>query len=353
MKKRLLALFMVMTLTAMSLTACGTVGGSQESTTDESQTTTDATEGTDASSEAGSATEEGKVYKIGICQQLEHQALDAATEGFKAALVEKLGEGNVEFDYQNAQGEQTNCATIATKFVNSDVDLIMANATTALQACAAATADIPVIGTSVTDFVSAGVVNSNEAPGRNVTGTSDLAPIDKQIELLQTLVPEAKTVGILYCSAESNSVFQADMAEEQLKAAGITVTRYTVADSNDIQQVVTKVVEENDAIFIPTDNTLANNMEIVKNVTVPAQKPVIVGEENMCSVGGLATLSISYYSLGYNAGLMAYEILVNGAKPAEMPIQYADEVTLKYNVEIAEALGMTMPEDMVAIEKAE
>ncbi len=352
MKKRVLALVLATAMTAMSLTACGTVGG-QQASTQESQTTT---EGTDASGEEQTATDdtasqptEGKVYKIGICQQLEHQALDAATEGFQAALIEKLGEGNVEFDYQNAQGEQTNCATIATKFVNSGVDLIMANATTALQACSAATADIPVIGTSVTDFVSAGVVNSNDAPGRNVTGTSDLAPIDQQVALLMQLAPEAKNVGILYCSAEPNSIFQADMAEAMLKENGLTVSRYTVADSNDIQQVVTKVTEENDVIYIPTDNTLANNMEIVKNVTVPAKKPVIVGEENMCGVGGLATLSISYYSLGYNAGLMAYEILVNGANPATMPIQYADEVTLKYNAEVASALGMTMPEDMVAI----
>ena len=353
MKKKLLALFMAMTMVTMSLTACGTVGGADEQTettvTDESQTNADATEETDASTETQSATTEGKVYKIGICQQLEHQALDAATEGFKAALVEKLGEGNVEFDYQNAQGEQPNCATIATKFVNDNVDLIMANATTALQACAAATADIPVIGTSVTDFVSAGVVNSNEAPGRNVTGTSDLAPIDQQVALVLELAPEAKNVGILYCSAEPNSIFQADMAEAMFKENGLTVERYTVADSNDIQQVVTKVAEESDVIYIPTDNTLANNMEIVKNVTVPAKKPVIVGEENMCGVGALATLSISYYSLGYNAGMMAYEILVNGANPAEMPIEYADEVTLKYNAEIAAALGMTMPEDMVAI----
>lgn len=352
MKKKLLALFMATAMTTIALAGCGTVGGKQETTTDESQTEA-------ASGETGDETAqepaEGRVYKIGICQQLEHQALDAATEGFQAALVEKLGEENVEFDYQNAQGEQTNCATIATKFVNSGVDLIMANATTALQACAAATSDIPILGTSVTDFASAGVVDSNEAPGRNVTGTSDFAPIDQQIALLMTLVPDAKTVGILYCSAESNSVFQADMAEEALKAAGVEAKRYTAADSNDIQQVVTKAVEECDAIYIPTDNTIADNMEIVKNVTIPAKKPVIAGEENMCSVGGLATLSISYYNIGYNAGLMAYDILVNGADPATMPIQYAkeNEIVLKYNAEIAEALGMEMPADMVAIGKEE
>ena len=236
---------------------------------------------------------------------------------------------------------------------SSDVDLIMANATTALQACAAATADIPVVGTSVTDYVTAGVVESNDAPGRNVTGTSDLAPVDRQIELLLELVPDAKKAGILYCSSEANSVYQAEKAEEALKAEKIEVECYTVADSNDIQQVVTKMSDSCDVIYIPTDNTIANNMEGVKNITVPAGIPVICGEENMCAVGGLATLSISYYNIGYNAGLMAYEILINGKNPADMPIQYADEVTVKYNADVAAALGMKMPEDMVAIEREE
>lgn len=339
MKKRIISLILVVALAAM--TGCGTVGGKQSAT---------------KQNKAVPTTSEGKqkdVYKVGICQQLEHQALDSATEGFQDALIEKLGEEKVEFDYQNAQGEQTNCASIATKFVNSDVDLIMANATTSLQACAAATADIPIVGTSVTDYVLAGVVESNDAPGRNVTGTSDLAPIDKQIELMMELVPEAKKAGILYCSSEANSVYQADKAEEALKEKNIEVERYTVADSNDIQQVVTKMADSCDVIYIPTDNTIANNMEGVKNITVPAGIPVICGEENMCAVGGLATLSISYYNIGYNAGLMAYEILVNGKNPADMPIQYADEVTVKYNADVAEALGMKMPEDMVAIEREE
>lgn len=335
MKKRVLSLILAAALAAM--TGCGTVGGEKNDSGEKKEVQTSA-----------EAKEDG-VYKIGICQQLEHQALDSATEGFQDALKEKLGEENVEFDYQNAQGEQTNCASIATKFVNSDVDLIMANATTALQACSAATADIPIVGTSVTDYVAAGVVESNDAPGRNVTGTSDLAPVDKQIELMLELVPDAKKAGILYCSSEANSVFQADLAEEALKEANVEVERYTVADSNDIQQVVTKMTETCDVIYIPTDNTIANNMEGVKNITVPAKIPVICGEENMCGVGGLATLSISYYNIGYNAGLMAYEILVNGKNPSEMPIQYADEVTVKYNADVAAELGMEMPDDMVAI----
>ena len=297
--------------------------------------------------------EEKEGYKIGILQQLEHQALDAATEGFKQALIDLLGEENVEFDYQNAQNEPTNCASIATKFVNDkDMDLIMANATTALQSAAAATSEIPIVGTSITDYVSAGVVDSNDVPGRNVTGASDLAPIDQQIDLLIKLCPEAKTVGIIYTSSEANSVFQAEKAEEIMKEKNLDVKVYTVSDSNDIQAVVTTAVGEVDVIYIPTDNNLADNMEIVKNITVPAKLPVIAGEENMCSKGGLATLSISYYSMGYSAGKMAYEILVNGADPAEMPIQYAEEVTLKYNKEVAELIEWEIPSDMVAIEES-
>lgn len=338
MKKRIISFILAVSVTAMTA-GCGLVGGPDAAKDKEVQ--------------AVSEGKEKDVYKIGICQQLEHQALDSATEGFQDALVEKLGKEKVEFDYQNAQGEQTNCASIATKFVNSDVDLIMANATTSLQACAAATADIPIVGTSVTDYVVAGVVESNDAPGRNVTGTSDLAPVDKQIELMLELVPDAKKAGILYCSSEANSVYQAEMAEEMLEAKNVEVESFTVADSNDIQQVVTKMSDSCDVIYIPTDNTIANNMEGVKNITVPAGIPVICGEENMCAVGGLATLSISYYNIGYNAGLMAYEILINGKNPADMPIQYADEVTVKYNADVAAALGMKMPEDMIAIEREE
>ena len=337
--KKVIALLLAMSMTVAAFTGC-TAGqkAREEKKTETADKTSDKKEDGD------------KVYHIGIIQLVEHQALDAATEGFQKALKEKLGD-KVEFDVQNAQGEETNCATIATKFVNSNVDLIMANATQAVISSATATSDIPIVGTSVTDYVTTGTVKSNDAPGGNVTGTSDLAPIDQQVELLQKLVPDAKNVGILYCSAEANSVYQAEQAQKYLEKAGITAKTYTAADSNDIQQVVTKAADENDAIYIPTDNTIASNMEIVKNVTVPAKVPVIAGEENMCSVGGLATLSISYESIGYNAGLMAYDILVNGKNPADMPIQYADDVTLKYNADIASELGIEIPDDMVAIEK--
>lgn len=337
--KKVIALLLAMSMTVVAFTGC-TAGqkASEEKKTETADKTSDKKEDGD------------KVYHIGIIQLVEHQALDAATEGFQKALKEKLGD-KVEFDVQNAQGEETNCATIATKFVNSNVDLIMANATQAVISSATATSDIPIVGTSVTDYVTTGTVKSNDAPGGNVTGTSDLAPIDQQVELLQKLLPDAKNVGILYCSAEANSVYQAEQAQKYLEKAGINVKTYTAADSNDIQQVVTKAADENDAIYIPTDNTIASNMEIVKNVTVPAKVPVIAGEENMCSAGGLATLSISYESIGYNAGLMAYDILVNGKNPVDMPIQYADDVTLKYNADIASELGIEIPDDMVAIEK--
>ena len=288
-------------------------------------------------------------YTVGIVQQLEHPALDAATLGFQEKLTELL-DGNVTFDYQNAQGEQTNCTTIATKFVSNDVDLIMANATTALQSAAAATGDIPIVGTSVTDYVTAGVVDSNEAPGKNVTGASDLAPIDQQIAMLLELVPDVTKVGIVYCSAEPNSIYQSQLAQAELDKAGVAWAEYTAADSNEVQSVVTKAVSECDVLYVPTDNTMANNTEIIKNVAVPAGIPVIAGEEGICSGCGIATLSISYYDLGVKAAEMAYEILVNGANPAEMPIEYvSDGITEKYNPEIVEALGMAVPEGMVAI----
>lgn len=306
-----------------------------------STTTTTTTETTDAT---------GETYSVGIVQLVEHVALDAATQGFQDKLVELLGD-SVTFDIQNAQGESTNCTTIAIKFVADDVDLIMANATGALQAAAAATGTIPVVGTSVTDYKTAGVVEDNNAPGRNVTGISDLAPVDQQIAMLQELVPDAQKAAIVYCSAEPNSIFQAELAQKYLDEAGIAWEVFTAADSNEIQAVITRAISDADVVYIPTDNTMASNMEIIKNVTVPAGIPVIAGEEGMCSVGGVATLSISYYELGLEAGQMAYEILVNGADPATTPIGFVSEnIVPKYNVEIAEALGIAVPENFVAID---
>ena len=322
--KKMMKLTALMLTAAMAMTGCG--GGSED------------------------AADSDAAYKVGIVQQMEHAALDAATQGFQDKLTELLGD-DVAFDYQNAQGEQTNCTTIATKFVSDGVDLIMANATTALQSAYAATADIPIVGTSVTDYVTAGVVDSNEAPGRNVTGVSDLSSIDAQIDVLLQFCADDAKVAIVYCSAEPNSIYQADLAEKYLKSLGRDYAVYTVADSNEIQAVLTNAVSECGAVYIPTDNTLANNMEIVKNVTVPAGVPSFGGAEQMCAEGALATLSISYYDLGVKAGEMAYEILVNGADPAEMPIEFVSEgITPKYNPAIADALGVAVPEGMTAVE---
>ncbi|WP_035777116.1 ABC transporter substrate-binding protein [Butyrivibrio sp. AE3004] len=327
----------------------------EEATEENAEETTEAAEASDDQTEKP---EEGKTFHVGVIQLVEHPALDAATKGFEEGLEEALSADgySVEFDYQNAQGEQANCATIATKFVNDKDDLIMANATPALQAVAAATGDIPVIGTSITDYKSAGVIKDNNAPGTNVTGASDLAPVDEQIALLQKLVPDAKQVGILYCSSEANSKFQVDLAEAALDAAGIAYKEYTVADSNEIQSVVTNAISNCDCLYIPTDNTIADNMSIVKNAAWPEKLPVICGEENMCKNGGLATLSISYYDLGVTAGKQAYEILVNGKNPAEMPIEFVSEgITNEYNPETAAAIEFdeSLLDGLVAIEMGE
>lgn len=331
MKKMRVIAAMAMAAMVMSMTGCGGTG--------------------DAPADGGDdAADVAQSYSVGIMQLVEHPALDQATQGFQDKLTELLGD-SVTFDVQNAQGESTNCTTIATKFVSDEVDLIMANATGAVQAASAATGTIPVVGTSVTDYQTAGVVDSNDAPGRNVTGVSDLAPVDQQIALLQQLCPDVQKVGIVYCSAEPNSIFQSDLAQKYLTEANIAFEEYTAADSNEIQAVITSAIGTCDVIYIPTDNTMASNMEIVKNVTTPAGIPVITGEEGMCATGGLATLSISYYELGLKAGEMAYDILVNGADPATTPVGFvSDNIVPKYNAETAEALNITIPEDFVVIE---
>lgn len=302
------------------------------------------------STEAGT---DGKVYHIGVCQLVEHEALDAATQGFEDALKEKLGENNVVFDIQNAQGEETNCATICTGFVSDDVDLILANATASLQAASAATNTIPIVGTSITDYATAlNADDWNGTSGTNITGTSDLAPLDQQEAMIKELVPDVTQVGIVYCSAEANSVFQANQIEAALEKDGIAYKEYSAADSNEIQSVVTKAVSECDCLYVPTDNTMAANVDIVKNITVPAGIPVIAGEEGICQ-GSLATLSISYYDIGQTAGEMAYEILVNGKDPGTMEIEYASATTKEYNADVADALGITIPDDYVKLSTEE
>lgn len=299
--------------------------------------------------DANAAPAEKDTYNIGVVQLVQHDALDAATQGFVDTLTAKLGD-KVKFDIQNANGESTNCTTIATGFVASNVDLIMANATGSLQASAAATSTIPILGTSVTDYATAlEIDNWTGTTGRNISGTSDLAPIDQQEKMLVELFPDVKQVGIIYCSAEANSKYQATLFGEALAADGVAYKEYSAADTNEISAVVTTAISECDVLYIPTDNTMASSTETIKNIVVPAGIPVIAGEEGICSGCGVATLSISYYDLGCKTGEMAYEILVNGADPASMEIAFAPNVTKKYNAEICTQLGITPPENYEAI----
>ncbi|MBQ8803514.1 MAG: ABC transporter substrate-binding protein [Tyzzerella sp.] len=291
-----------------------------------------------------------KVYKIGISQYVQHDALDAATEGFQDALKDKLGD-KVEFELKNASDDPAVSATIANQFVIDEVDLIMANATPSLQAAMQATADIPIVATSVTDFATAlDTTDWTGKTGINVTGTADLAPLAEQAAMVKELLPDAKTVGILYCSSEANSKYQADVIKTEFDKLGLTSKEYTVADTNDIASVVTQICDEVDCIYIPTDNKIASATAAVHEIAYPKQIPIIAGEEGICKGCGIATLSISYYSIGYEAGLMAYEILVNDADPAEMEIKYATELTKKYVEERTTTLNITVPEDYVAID---
>lgn len=302
--------------------------------------------GSSASNTGSSASSGGdnKVYHVGICQLLEHEALDSATKGFQDALTEKLGEGNVKFDLQNAQGEATNCSTICNGFVTSNVDLIMANATGALQAAVSATNSIPVLGTSITDYATAlNLSDWKGHTGTNVSGTSDLAPIDQQEDMILEVLPDVKTVGIAYCSSEPNSSYQAGLMKKALEEDNIAYKEYTAADSNEIQSVITTACDECDALYIPTDNTMASSVETIKNVVVPAGVPLFAGEAGLCAAG-VATLSISYYDIGKITGEMAYEILVNGKDAGTMDIQTAPNVTKLYNKEICETLNITVPE---------
>ena len=288
-------------------------------------------------------------YKVGICQLVQHPALDAATQGFQDALTKQLGD-KVEFDVQNASGEPANCTTIVNGFVSSNVDLIMANATPALQAAKEATATIPILGTSVTDYASALEIDGwTGTVGTNISGTSDLAPLDGQAAMIKELFPDAKTVGILYCSSEANSQYQVDVITGYLTDLGFTVTPYSFTDTNDVASVAQKACES-DVLYIPTDNTAASNTEAIANVVLPAKVPVVAGEAGICQGCGVATLSISYYDLGYATGLMAVKILTGEAKISEMPVQYAPEFTKQYNAANCDALGITIPGDYTPLE---
>lgn len=327
--KKLIAVALTAVMT-MSLTACG--GGNTTGTT------------------SGGAVDNGKTYKIGICQLVQHEALDAATKGFKDALTEKLGD-KVKFDEQNAQGDSPTCATIVNSFVSENVDLILANATAPLQAAATGTTDIPILGTSVTDYGTAlNIKDWKGTTGVNVSGTSDLAPLDQQAAMIKELFPDKKKVGLLYCSAEANSLYQVETIKGYLEKDGYTCTNYSFVDSNDIASVVSNAAKNSDVIYVPTDNTAASNTEVIRNTCVPAKVPVVAGEQGICNGCGVATLSISYYDLGYTTGEMAYDVLVNGKDVSTMEVKFAPKVTKQYNESICKELGINIPEGYEKIE---
>lgn len=333
MNKKLLALILAGAMT-LGLTACG---GSQEQSPAET--------GDDSSAPESS----GATYTVGICQYAPHNALDAATQGFQDALTEAFGDA-VKFDLQNAAGDTPTCATIANGFVSAGVDLILANATAPLQAAVAATSDIPILGTSVTEYgVALGISDFTGVVGTNVSGTSDLAPLDQQAAMVKEWFPDAKTVGLLYCSAEPNSQYQVDTVQAELEKLGYTCTQYAFSDTNDMASVTQNAADNSDVIYVPTDNTCANNAGVIDNICRPAGVPIIAGEEGICGGCGVATLSISYYDLGVTTGEMAVKILTGEADISEMPIEYAPQFTKKYNEAICADLGLTVPEGYEAI----
>ena len=340
MKKttRILSALMALTL-ALGLAACSSSGAKDSQAPQQS------------ASQVPNSQEPAKtVYKVGICQLAPHVALDAATKGFRDALVEAFGEDGVKFDEQNAAGDSATCGTIVNGFVSGKVDLILANATPALQAAASATGDIPVLGTAVTEYgVALGLEGFSGTVGTNVSGTSDLAPLDEQAQMIKDWCPDAKTVGLLYCSAEPNSKYQVDTIQTCLEKLGYTCTQYSFSDTNDMASVTQNAADNCDVLYVPTDNTIANNVGIVDNIC-NGKVPVFAGEEGICAGCGVATLSISYYDLGVVTGKMAAKILSGEANVAEMPIEYAPQVTRKYNPATCEALGLTAPEGYAAIE---
>ena len=329
MKKKLLSLVCAAAM-MLSLAACGSANSD-----------------TPASPEASDPA--AASYTVGIVQLVPHVALDAATQGFKDALEAALP-GQVKFEEGVGAGDSATCTPIVTNFVASNVDLIMANATPALQAAAAATADIPILGTSVTEYgVALNIDNFSGVVGSNISGTSDLAPLDAQAAMVKEWFPDTKTVGLIYCSAEANSQYQVDEIQKLLEAQGIVCTQYPFADSNDMAAIVQTAVDNSDVIYVPTDNTAASNAGIIDNICRPAGVPVIAGEEGLCAGCGVATLSISYYDLGVATGKMAAKILTGEAKIEEMPIGYAETVTPKFNEAICTELNITAPEGYTPI----
>lgn len=286
--------------------------------------------------------------KIGVLQLIEHNALDSAYKGFVDGLKEAGYEDgkNIIIDYQNAQGEQANCITIGQKFINDKSDLILAIATPAAQAIANMTKDIPILITAVTDPADSKLVADNNAPGGNVTGTSDLTPVEAQIELLKEIIPNVKTVGLLYCSSEQNSVFQINIAKKKLDSMGIKYIDIAISNLNEIQQVIQNVIGKVEAIYTPTDNMIANGMATVALMTEPAKIPVICGEGGMTMLGGTATYGINYYELGKLTSTQAVSILKGDKKTSEMPIEYLQKFDLVVNTNMIESIGLTIPESL-------
>ena len=331
--KKLLALVLTGVM-ALSLAACG----AKE----------EAPAAPAASAPAASAPA-AETYTVGICQLVQHVALDAATQGFMDALNEALP-GQVTFDNQNASNDIPMCSTIVNQFVAADVDLILANATPALQAASAAPIDIPILGPSGTEYgVAMGIKDFNGTVGGNVSGTSDLAPLDQQAAMIQEWFPDAKNVGLLYCSAEANSQYQVDVVKAELEKLGYTCEFYSFSDSNDLAAVAESAAAASDVIYVPTDNTVASNAALIDNICRPAGIPVITGEEGICAICGVATLSISYYDLGVATGKMAAKILTGEADISTMPVGYAETVTPKYNADICASLNITPLEGYEAI----
>ncbi len=288
-------------------------------------------------------------YTVGICQLVQHPALDDATQGFIDALTEALGD-DVAIENKNASGEPANCSTIVNGFVSSKVDLIMANATPALTAAVAATNEIPVLGTSITAYsVALDLDNFNGTVGGNVSGTSDLADLAQQAQMIIDWFPSAGIIGLLYCSAEPNSLYQVEEVAKYLESKGLVANMYAFTDTNDVASVTQKACDECDALYIPTDNTAASNTEAIANVVVPAGVPVICGEEGICQGCGIATLSIKYYDLGYTTGQMAAKILTGEADISTMAIEYTT-ATPKYNAEMCEKYGITPLDGYAPIE---
>ena len=334
--KKLLSLALA-SIMALSLAACG------------AKEQAPAASAPAASAPAASAPAAAETYTIGICQLVQHPALDAATQGFMDALEAALP-GQVEFDNQNASNDIPMCSTIVNQFVAADVDLIMANATPALQAASAATIDIPILRTSVTEYgVAMGIKDFSGTVGGNVSGTSDLAPLDQQAAMIQEWFPDAKNVGLLYCSAEANSQYQVDVVKAELEKLGYTCEFYSFSDSNDLAAVAESAAAASDVIYVPTDNTVASNAALIDNICRPAGIPVITGEEGICAICGVATLSISYYDLGVATGKMAAKILTGEADISTMPVGYAETVTPKYNADICASLNITPLEGYEAI----